>query len=63
MRIIIVGCGKVGATIAEQLVEEGHDLAVIDMNSEAISDITNRIDVLGVVGNGASYSVQKEAGI
>lgn len=63
MRIIIVGCGKVGATIAEQLVEEGHDLAVIDMNHEVISDITNRIDVLGVVGNGASYSIQREAGI
>ena len=63
MRIIIVGCGKVGATIAEQLVQEGHDIAVIDMSSDAIGDITNRIDVLGVVGNGASYSVQKEAGI
>ena len=44
MRIIIVGCGKVGATIAEQLVEEGHDLSVIDMNNEAIQDITNRKD-------------------
>nr|MBQ8252912.1 NAD-binding protein [Lachnospiraceae bacterium] len=53
MRIIIVGCGKVGATIAEQLVQEGHDLAVVDMNSDSIQDITNRIDVLGVVGNGA----------
>lgn len=63
MRIIIVGCGKVGATIAEQLVEEGHDIAVIDMDNNAILDVTNRMDVLGVVGNGASYSVQKEAGI
>ncbi len=63
MRIIIVGCGKVGATIAEQLVEEGHDIAVIDMNADAIQSITNKIDVLGVVGNGVSYSVQKEAGI
>ncbi len=63
MRIIIVGCGKVGATIAEQLVEEGHDIAVIDMDNNAILDVTNRMDVLGVVGNGASYSIQKEAGI
>lgn len=63
MRIIIVGCGKVGTTIAEQLVEEGHDISMIDMDGDAVTDIANRIDVLGVVGNGASYSVQKEAGI
>lgn len=63
MRIIIVGCGKVGSTITEQLVQEGHDIAVIDRDSTVIHDITNNFDVLGVVGNGASYSVQMEAGI
>lgn len=63
MRIIIVGCGKVGTTITEQLSMEGHDIAVIDVNSGVIHDITNNFDVMGVVGNGASYSVQKEAGI
>jgi trk system potassium uptake protein TrkA len=63
MRIIIVGCGKVGSTITEQLVKEGHDIAVIDRDSSAISDITNKFDIYGVVGNGASYSVQMEAGI
>ncbi len=63
MRIIVVGCGKVGATITEQLVKEGHDLSVIDMDSEVIHDITNNHDVLGVVGNGASYSIQKDAGV
>ena len=63
MRIIIVGCGKVGGTITEQLIQEGHDIAVIDLDSSVIHDITNNYDVMGVVGNGASYSVQKEAGI
>lgn len=63
MRIIIVGCGKVGATITEQLSMEGHDIAVIDTNSDVIHDVTNNYDVMGVVGNGGSYSVQKEAGI
>lgn len=63
MRIIIVGCGKVGSTITEQLVKEGHDVAVIDRDSDVIQDITNNFDVMGVVGNGASYSIQKEAGI
>ena len=63
MRIIIVGCGKVGRTITEQLSLEGHDIAVIDSNSTVIHDVTNNFDVMGVVGNGASYTVQKEAGI
>lgn len=63
MRIIIVGCGKVGRTITEQLSQEGHDVAVIDTDSTVIHDITNNFDVMGVVGNGASYTIQKEAGI
>lgn len=63
MRIIIVGCGKVGMTIVEQLSLEGHDIAVIDNNASVIHDVTNNFDVMGVVGNGASYTVQKDAGI
>lgn len=63
MKIIIVGCGKVGTTLTKQLSLEHHDITVIDKNSEAIQDIMNEYDVMGVVGNGASYSVQKEAGI
>ena len=63
MRIIIVGCGKVGRTITERLSMEGHDVAVIDKSSDVVHDITNNFDVMGVVGNGASYLVQKEAGI
>ena len=63
MRIIIVGCGKVGETIISRLVDEGHDIAVFDVDSKVINDVTNSYDVMGVVGNGASYSVLKEAGI
>lgn len=63
MRIIIVGCGKVGKTIAGELSQEKHDVTVIDSSSETIDDVTTEYDVMGVVGNGASYSVQKEAGI
>lgn len=63
MRIIVAGCGKVGWSITEQLSREGHDIAVIDVSPKVISSITNHFDVLGVVGNAASYSVQKEAGI
>lgn len=63
MRIIIVGCGKVGATIIEQLSSEGHDIVAIDTNSRIIEDITNAYDVMGLVGNGTSFKVLKQAGI
>ena len=63
LRIIIVGCGKVGATLVEQLSREGHDLTIIDKSPQRIQSITGLFDVMGIVGNGASYSVQMEAGI
>jgi len=63
MRIIIVGCGKVGETITSRLIGEGHDIAVIDTDSKVITSITNNLDVLGLVGNGASYDTLEEAGI
>ncbi|MGN0132153.1 MAG: Trk system potassium transporter TrkA [Lachnospiraceae bacterium] len=63
LNIIIVGCGKVGATLIEQLSKEGHDITIIDKNAEKIQSMTNLFDVMGIVGNGASYSVQMEAGI
>lgn len=63
LKIIIVGCGKVGCTLTEQLIKEGHDITVIDQNAERIQSLTGIHDVMGIVGNGASYSVQKEAGI
>ena len=63
MRIIVVGCGKVGETITEQLIKEGHDISVVDNDPDVVEDITNNLDVLGVVGNGASHEVLMEAGL
>ena len=63
LSIIIVGCGKVGLTLVEQLSREGHDITVIDRNRELVEYISGTYDVMGVVGNGASYSTQKDAGI
>lgn len=63
MKIIIVGCGKVGTTLAEQLNRENHDITFIDTNEEAIQNISDSADVMGVTGNGAVYQVQMEAGI
>ena len=63
MQIIIVGCGNVGTTIAQQLSKEGHNITVIDMDGNRVEAVANHYDVMGIVGNGASFSVQNEAGI
>lgn len=63
MHIIIVGCGKVGRTLAEQLQEEDIDLTVIDTVEKTVNDVTEGIDAMGIVGNGASINTLMEAGI
>lgn len=63
MNIIIAGCGKVGYTLAVQLSREGHDITVIDQKADLVRHMADVADVRGIVGNGASYNIQKEAGI
>lgn len=63
LNIIIVGIGKVGGTLVEQLSKEGNDITIIDKNPTAVQAMSGLYDVMGIVGNGASYSVQMEAGI
>ena len=63
MNIIIAGCGKVGCALAEQLNNEGHEVSVIDTNTQILQEATARLDIMGVEGNCTSYKVQKEAGI
>ncbi len=63
MKIIIVGCGKVGIALVEQLSQEGHDITIIDKDAKTIHEVAGLYDVMGIAGNGASYQVQVEAGI
>ena len=63
MKVIIVGCGSVGRTLAQKLNDDGNDVTVIDMSAEKINTLTSRCDVFGVVGNGATHTIQREAGI
>ncbi|MCQ2422236.1 MAG: Trk system potassium transporter TrkA [Lachnospiraceae bacterium] len=63
LSIIIVGGGKIGGSLVEQLYKEGHDITVIDTDARIIQSLTESYDVMGIVGNGASYTVQMEAGV
>jgi trk system potassium uptake protein TrkA len=63
MNIIIVGCVKVGSALANQLNKEGHSVTIIDQNAEKVKNIAAKLDIMGVIGNGASRTTQKEAGI
>ena len=63
MKIIIVGCGKIGSTILESLVEEGHDVVGIDTDEKVINEMTNMYDVMGVCGSGTDCEMLTEAGL
>ena len=61
MKIVIVGLGKVGRALTQQLTADRHDIVVIDRKPDLAEDIVNIHDVRGVCGNGACYEVQAEA--
>jgi trk system potassium uptake protein TrkA len=63
MKIVIVGDGKVGYTLASQLSTENHDVTLIDNSPETLERSVEELDVIGIQGNGASYVAQKEAGV
>ncbi|MBQ4047964.1 MAG: Trk system potassium transporter TrkA [Clostridia bacterium] len=63
MKIVIVGDGKVGFALADQLSKEGHAITVIDSNLDHLKNLMDVLDVLVVHGNGASLDVQREAGV
>lgn len=63
MNIIIVGCGKVGRTLVEQLSTEDHNIVVIDQKAEKVRNLTDSLDTMGVVGNGVSCKTLQEAGV
>ncbi len=62
MKIIVAGCGKIGATLISNLVNEGHDIVIIDSDPQVIEDITNIYDVMSVCGNCADTDTLSEAG-
>ncbi len=63
MKIIVAGCGKIGAAIVQSLTAEGHDVLALDADATVISEITNIYDVRGVCGNAADCETLSSAGI
>ena len=63
MKIVVAGCGKIGTTVIENLILEGHDVVAIDDNNHVLQDITNLYDVMSVCGNAADYVTLTEAGV
>ncbi len=63
MNIVVVGCGKIGQSIIASLVNEGHDVAIIDKHPDVVAEVTNIYDVIGVCGIGTDCAVLEEAGV
>lgn len=63
MNIIIVGAGKTGNALCEQLSYENHNVVIIDTDKKKVSAAIDKFDILGVTGNGINADVLSEAGI
>ena len=63
MKIVIIGCGKVGEALAAGFGEESNEITVVDESAEKVKNLVAKYDVMGVIGNGATIVTQSEAGV
>jgi len=63
MKILIIGAGQVGYFLCDRLSQEGHEVTLIDQSEEKIERAQDRLNVMGVTGNGASAEILEQAGI
>ena len=63
MKILIIGAGQVGYFLCERLSLEGHEVTLIDRDSDHLQRTQDRLNVMGIVGNGASAESLEQAGI
>ena len=63
MKIVLIGAGRMGQEIARRLAEEGHDITVIDTDTDCLEEISTGVDAMVLYGNGADYNVLTEAGV
>ena len=63
MKIVIIGGGKVGSTLASELAKENHDIVIVDSDKERVKLLSETMDVMTLQGNGALAEVQRTAGV
>ena len=63
MNIAIIGLGKFGKELTENLSLAKHNITVVDTKAQIIEEMVNQYDVIGYVGNGASYQTQINASL
>jgi len=63
VKIVILGCGRVGATLATQLEQAGHTIAIIDSQTDAFQRLGPKFKGEKITGNGVDEEVLKRAGI
>ena len=63
MKIVLVGGGKVGFALCRSLVAENHDVVLIEQNEAVLSHIVSRFDIMGLLGNGADFTILEQAGV
>ncbi len=63
MNILIVGCGKAGTLLTQTLCDEGHNVTVMDIDSEVVTNMVDNYDVQGLCGNGLIVKDLLEAGV
>lgn len=62
MRIVVLGATALGATVARALIEDGHDVVVVDAERARLDELSDRMDCGFVAGDGTLPSVLREAG-
>ncbi len=63
MKILVVGCGKIGTSVISRFVKEGHDVVAIDSDAQRLAELSNIYDIICVCGNGADNETLTQAGV
>lgn len=62
MKIIILGAGQVGGTLAEHLAGEANDITIVDTDADRLRDLGDRLDIRTILGRGSFPTVLRQAG-
>ena len=62
MKVIILGAGKVGESLARNLSQDGYDISVVDLNKNKVDELQDRLDIAAIIGHAAHPSTFKKAG-